>query len=149
MHHAFLQPDGRDFEADGFVHHVRDELGAAEDVHDIDFLRRFGQRRDGLFAQRALDRRIHGNNAVAVALQVGGNAVAGAQRAIGKAHHRDGFASFEQFADFVGCDCRHDHLSRKAAFYEKHGGGEKVLSLTGVTGLMGFGKWVNDNLVNG
>jgi len=39
-----------------------------------------------------------------MALHVGGDAVAGAQRTVGEAHDSNGLGAFQQFGDFVsGC----------------------------------------------
>src|SRR5262245_35055892 len=53
--HAFLQPNGRQLQADGFVDQVRHKLGAAKDIHDIDLLSNVGQGGNGFFPQRSLD----------------------------------------------------------------------------------------------
>jgi len=38
VHHAFLQPEGRQAERDALVHHVGHVLGAAEHVDEVDLL---------------------------------------------------------------------------------------------------------------
>lgn len=96
VNHFFLHPDRGNFQPYRLVHNLFDEFRAPENIHDIDLLRHVEQRGISLLSETGIDLWIHGNNAVSLALHVGGNAMAGPQRVAGKADHGDGFRAFQQ-----------------------------------------------------
>ena len=66
------------------------------------FSRHIEQRRVSLLAQTLLDLRIHGDDAISMALHIRRDAMAGAQRIAGKADHRDRFRALKQVGDGIG-----------------------------------------------
>ena len=91
--YAVLEPQRRELQADAIFHDARDMLGTPEDIDDVDFLAR---RQDllqviqighGALTQHGIDRRCHGDDPVAEALQRTGHAVAGARGVGGQADH--------------------------------------------------------------
>src|SRR5205823_5457741 len=43
VNHAFLHPDDRHPQLDGFIHHLGNKFRAAEDIHDVDLFRYRGE----------------------------------------------------------------------------------------------------------
>src|SRR5579864_8727640 len=88
---------------------------AAEDIHDVDLLRHIEQRGVSFLAQAFFNVRIHWNDAVSVALHVGGNAVAGTHRIAGESDHCDCFGPLKKIGNRIGFG-RRGHNSSKSIF---------------------------------
>jgi hypothetical protein len=74
-------------------------------------------------------------------LHVGGNAIAGAQWAIGQAHDGNRFALLEQLADLVGCGCVHALTPKKQHSMRSMGLGKRfVFGGHNATGY--FSEWL-------
>jgi hypothetical protein len=92
----FLHPDRSNVEADRLLYNFFDKLGPAEDIDDVDLLRHLEQRAISLFSEAGFDVRVHRNDAISLALHIGGNAMTGAQWVRGKTDHSYSFRAFQQ-----------------------------------------------------
>ena len=77
--HALLHPDTARSNANGFVNVGGNFLAPSKYIHEIDLVGHLIQGRISLLSKDFGFVRIHGNNAVAVRLHVGRNAITGAR----------------------------------------------------------------------
>ena len=91
MDDLFLHPHCRHFELDGLIDHFLHKFRTSEDIDDVDLLGHLEQGSVSFLTQAFVNVRIHRDDAVSVALHVGGHAVAGAQRITGESDHCDRF----------------------------------------------------------
>ena len=92
MDYAVLHPDVFGADGDGLVDYRGDLVGAAENVDQIDGFGDGWEVGVGYFAEGFLDGGVDGDDAVALLLEVGGDAVAVAVGVVGQADYGDGFA---------------------------------------------------------
>jgi hypothetical protein len=98
---SLLEPEGFGVDGDGGVGDRRDQLGAAEDVNDVDGQWDVFETSVGFFAEDFGFVRIDGDDFVARALQVGSDFVRGTARVGGKTDDGDGFGGAEEVTDGV------------------------------------------------
>jgi len=87
---AQLDPEIAEAEGDHFVNNGRDGLRQAEDVDDVGLGGERGERREAGLAEDLRERGVDGEDAVALALHVGRDVVAGLGWVPGKADDGDG-----------------------------------------------------------
>jgi hypothetical protein len=88
VHHSLLHPYGARFQLNRLVDDFWHEFRPPENIYDINRLWNIQQRGIRLLAENLVSLRIHGNDAVALRLHVGGNAMTGTHRIVGKPNHR-------------------------------------------------------------
>src|SRR5581483_733413 len=98
---ALLHPHSFGADGDGRFDDGWNELGAAEDVDDVHFVRDLFEGFVSLLPQRLFDLRVDGDDAIAGVLHVFRHAVRRPDAAIGQADYGDGAAVLQEFGNSV------------------------------------------------
>src|SRR5438270_8208086 len=100
--HVFLQPDRFHLELHGLRDNSSNVSRPPEHIYQVTRVRHLEQRRIGLLSERFIHLGIDRNDAIALALHIGGYTVAGSQRTIGEPDDGDGSGTLEEIGNWIG-----------------------------------------------